>query len=222
MPVQWNRGCAAPSVLSSVTIRIRTPRGSTALSIIIRHDPETLRENVDVDAAQERLADIGALRSLTALTEKAELLRLLGRLDEAWDVATEAVRRTRFSGNRAELLIARVRRARLMQLRGRAEEALSELALCVEEARAHEWHLEHCVALHYRGLAFFALGEFKHAARDFDSAVAIGERVGAPEEELELARLGFVAASECQEKSLRRPRASDAVRGRRRATGDES
>ncbi|TCO37175.1 hypothetical protein EV639_105263 [Rathayibacter tanaceti] len=202
--------------------RIRTSRGSIALSIIIRHDPATLREEIDVDAAQERLEEIGALRSLAALTEKAELLRLLGRVDEAWDIANEAVRRTRFSGDRAELLSARVRRARLMQLRGRPDEALSELALCVEEARTHEWHLEHSLALKHRGLTFFELGEFGRAVRDFDAATALGERVGVPEEELEVARLGFAAASEFQDESERAPRTDGAVRGRRRADGDES
>lgn len=200
--------------------RIRTPRGSIALSIIIRHDPATLREEIDVDAAQDRLEEIGALRSLAALTEKAELLRLLGRIDEAWDIANEAVRRTRFSGNRAELLTARVRRARLMQLRGRPDEALSELALCVEEARTHEWHLEHSFALKHRGLAFFELGEYGRAVRDFDAATALGERVGVSEEELEVARLGFAAASEFQDESERGPRTDGALRGRRRA--DES
>ena len=203
-------------------VRIRTPRGSIALSIIIRHDPATLREEIDVAAAEERLAEIGALRSLAALTEKAELLRLLGRVDEAWDVANEAVRRTRFSGDRAELLTARVRRARLMQLRGRADEALSELALCVEEARTHEWHLEHSFALRHRALTFFELCEYGQAARDFDAATALGERVGVPEEELEVARLGFSAASEFQDESSRGPRADGVVRGRRRAEGDEA
>ncbi|MCJ1675097.1 MULTISPECIES: hypothetical protein [Rathayibacter] len=198
------------------------PRGRTALSIIIRHDPATLREEIDVDAAQDRLEEIGALRSLAALTEKAELLRLLGRLDEAWDIATEAVRRTRFSGDRAELLTARVRRARLMQLRDRSDEALSELTLCVEEARTHEWHVEHSFALKHRGLALFESGEYSQAARDFDAATALGERVGVEEEELEVARLGFAAASEFQDESTRGPRADGAVRGRRRAEGDEA
>ncbi|WP_197409338.1 MULTISPECIES: hypothetical protein [unclassified Rathayibacter] len=137
-------------------------------------------------------------------------------------MATEAVRRTRFSGDRAELLSARVRRARLMQLRGRTDEALSELALCVEEARTHEWHLEHSLALKHRGLTLFELGEYARAARDFDAATALGERVGVPEEELEVARLGFAAATEFQDESARGPRADGVLRGRRRAEGDES
>ncbi|MCM6761722.1 hypothetical protein NB037_04745 [Rathayibacter sp. ZW T2_19] len=133
-------------------------------------------------------------------------------------MANEAVRRTRFSGDRAELLTARVRRARLMQLRGRTDEALSELALCVEEAKTHEWHLEHSFALKHRGLTFFELGEYGRAARDFDAATALGERVGVPEEELEIARLGVSAATEFQGGAAR-DRTDGSVRGRRRADG---
>ncbi|NQX11896.1 hypothetical protein HQQ80_09700 [Microbacteriaceae bacterium VKM Ac-2855] len=192
-------------------------RESIILSIIIRHDPATLREEVDVSAAAERLDEIGTLRSLAALSEKVELLRLLDRLDEAWDVANEAVRRTRFSGDRAELITARARRGRLMQLRGKPDEALAELSLCVDEARTHEWHLEHAFALRMRGLAQFDAGEFGAAARDFDAASALGTRIGLPEEDLEVSRLGFVAASEMQDESLRERRADGQARGRRRA-----
>ncbi|NQX29672.1 hypothetical protein HQQ81_20185 [Microbacteriaceae bacterium VKM Ac-2854] len=192
-------------------------RESIVLSIIIRHDPATLREEIDVDAASERLDEIGTLRSLAALNEKVELLRLLGRLDEAWDVANEAVRRSRFSGDRAELLSARVRRARLMQLRGTTDAALSELSLCVDEAFTHEWHAEHAFALRHRGLTLFDLGDFGAAARDFDAAAALGSRIGLPEEDLELPRLGFVAASEAHDESLRDRREGGPVRGRRRA-----
>ena len=37
------------------------------------------------------------------------LLRLLGRLDEAYEVANEAVRQARFTGDREQLLGARIR-----------------------------------------------------------------------------------------------------------------
>ncbi|WP_181027192.1 MULTISPECIES: hypothetical protein [unclassified Rathayibacter] len=109
-----------------------------------------------------------------------------------------------------------------MQLRGRTDEALSELALCVEEARTHEWHLEHSFALKHRGLTFFELGEYGRAMRDFDAATALGERVGVPEEELEVARLGYAAASEFQDGTDREARTDGTARGRRRADGDES
>ncbi|WP_208856879.1 hypothetical protein [Rathayibacter oskolensis] len=109
-----------------------------------------------------------------------------------------------------------------MHLRGRTDEALSELALCVDEARTHEWHLEHSLALKHRGLTFFELADYARAARDFDAATALGERVGVPEEELEVARLGFAAATEFQDESTRGPRADGSVRGRRRADHDES
>lgn len=138
-------------------------------------------------------------------------------MDEAWDVANEAVRRTRFSGDRAELLSARVRRARLMQLRGKPDEALAELSLCVDEARTHEWHAEYAFALRHRALALFDLHEFGAAARDFDAASVLGTRIGVSEEDLEIARLGFIAASELHDESLRDRRPDGPVRGRRRA-----
>lgn len=104
-----------------------------------------------------------------------------------------------------------------MQLRGTTDAALSELSLCVDEAFTHEWHAEHAFALRHRGLTLFDLGEFGAAARDFDAAAALGSRIGLPEEELELPRLGFVAASEAHDESLRDRREGGPIRGRRRA-----
>ena len=51
------------------------------------------------------------------------LLRLLGRLDEAYEVANEAVRQARFTGDREQLLGARIRRAQVLQYQGKYEEA---------------------------------------------------------------------------------------------------
>lgn len=109
-----------------------------------------------------------------------------------------------------------------MQLRGRSDEALSELTLCVEEASTHEWHLEHSFALKHRGLAFFELGEYGRAARDFDAAIALGDRVGVPEEELEIVRLGSSAATELQGDSGRARRGRAVLGGPRRSEGDEA
>lgn len=177
----------------------------------------TLREEVDAEAATSRLDEIGALRSLSALNEKVTLLRLLDRLDEAWDVANEAVRRTRFAGDRAELLSSRIRRARVMQAKGKLDDSLSELGLCVEESRTHEWHVQHAVALHHRGLVRFEMGDYEIAARDFDAAVALGERIGADEAETERSRVAFAAATELHEQALRDEKSDAPARGRRRA-----
>ena len=97
------------------------------LSFIIGYDPITLREKVDLLAAGARLAELGNLRSLAALNEKVALLRLVGRLDEAWEIANEALRQSRFTGNREQAVASRIRRAQVLQFQGKLEEAVSEL-----------------------------------------------------------------------------------------------
>ncbi len=81
------------------------------MGVIVGYDPINLREKVDLKAAGERLDELGELRNATALNEKVTLLRLVGRLDEAWDMANDALRQARFSGDRQELCLARIRRA---------------------------------------------------------------------------------------------------------------
>ena len=75
------------------------------------------------------------MRSLSALNEKAVLLRLLDRLDEAYQVANEAVRQARFTGDREQLLGARVRRAQVLQYQGKADEAKSNLKQAGEKVK---------------------------------------------------------------------------------------
>ena len=62
--------------------RTPAPAGSGASFV-----PVTLRPAVDVDAAEACLAALGQSRSTTALGERADLLRTLGRLDEALAIA---------------------------------------------------------------------------------------------------------------------------------------
>ena len=56
------------------------------MSLILGYDPETLREQVDLDACDARLAELGDQRSLQALLERVWLLKVPGRLDDALDV----------------------------------------------------------------------------------------------------------------------------------------
>lgn len=149
------------------------------MSIITGFDLTTLREKVDVNAAAARLDELGPLRSLSALNEKTGLYRLLGRLDEAWTTANEAVRQTRFSGDREQLLGARIRRAQVQQYQGKLPAALSELSLCVEEAHVHEWSTLEAAAQLTRGKVYFDQGEFEDALSDFTAAVFLYERIGA-------------------------------------------
>lgn len=121
------------------------------------------------------MAELGELRSLAALNEKVSLLRLVGRLDEAWEVANEAARQARFTGSREDLLAARIRRAQVMQFMTRLEEALTELTTCVDEARAHDWFRLQAFALQHRGKVYFDQGHLEEALADFRASAALRE-----------------------------------------------
>ncbi|CAN5195153.1 hypothetical protein BH09ACT6_BH09ACT6_20570 [soil metagenome] len=155
------------------------------MSIVTGYDPKTLRETVDVAEAENRLAALGTLRSLSALNEKVSLLRLLGRLDEAWDIANEALRQARFSGDREQALAARIRRAQVQQYQGKLTPALTDLTICVEEARGHEWSALEATALHNRGTVYFDQRDYADALRDFKAAVFLWEKTGASIDQLE-------------------------------------
>lgn len=155
------------------------------MSIITGYDPRNLREKIDVAAASARLGELGQLRSLSALNEKVGLYRLLGRLDEAWTVANEAVRHTRFSGDREQLLGARIRRAQVQQYQGKLQAALSELSLCVDEARVHEWGPLEAASQLTRGKVLFDMGDYAAALADFKATVFLYEKMGASLDQLE-------------------------------------
>ncbi|WP_258046024.1 tetratricopeptide repeat protein [Leifsonia shinshuensis] len=155
------------------------------LSIILGYDPSTLRERVDLRAADERLEELGSLRSLSALNEKTVLLRLLGRLDEAYTVANEAVRQARFTGDREQLLGARIRRGQVLQYQGKFDEAIVELTGCVDEARGREWTALEAFAVQNRGKVHFDMQEYEAALSDMTAAVFLREKLGASPAEIE-------------------------------------
>ncbi|TAJ50089.1 MAG: hypothetical protein EPO52_01160 [Herbiconiux sp.] len=125
------------------------------------------------------------MRSLSALNEKVVLLRLAGRLDEAFIIANEAVRQARFSGDREMALGARVRRAQVQQYQGKYAAALQELGLCVEEAQNHEWGALEATATLSRGKVHFEMADYESALVDFKAAVFLMERQGASIDQLE-------------------------------------
>ncbi|RDV43065.1 hypothetical protein DOE76_19680 [Leifsonia sp. ku-ls] len=127
------------------------------------------------------------MRSLSALNEKTVLLRLLGRLDEAIEVANEAVRQARFTGDREQLLGARVRRAQVLQYQGKTDEAIVELTGCVDEARGREWTALEAFAIQNRGKVWFDTGEFENALADMTAAVFLREKLGASPAEIQAA-----------------------------------
>ena len=127
------------------------------------------------------------MRSLSALNEKTVLPRLLGRLDEAIEVANEAVRQARFTGDREQLLGARVRRAQVLQYQGKTDEAIVELTGCVDEARGREWTALEAFAIQNRGKVWFDTGDFENALADMTAAVFLREKLGASPAEIQAA-----------------------------------
>ncbi|HEV7848591.1 MAG TPA: tetratricopeptide repeat protein [Mycetocola sp.] len=165
------------------------------LSIILGYDAETLREKVDLKAVGERLAELGDMRSMSALCEKAWLLKVAGQLDEALDVANQCVRLARFTGDRKGLMQPRMLRAQVLQFRGAYDEALHELSSLINEAHTHDWRMLEALSLQHRGKVYFDQGEYKTALVDFRAAVRLRTDLGASDEEMEPA-LVAVAVTE--------------------------
>jgi tetratricopeptide (TPR) repeat protein len=168
-------------------------------SIIIGYDPVTLREKVDESALEARLDELGQLRSSDALNERVALLRLAGRLDEAWDVANEAVRQARFGGDRERLLLARVRRAQVQQFTGKLDAALVDLTSCVNEARAHDWASAEAFALQHRGKVNFELGNIPESLRDFRDALTIRVRIHSSPDMIDSSMIAIAVAEQVLE-----------------------
>ena len=155
------------------------------LSIIIGYDAVTLREKVDLQAATARLAELGNMRSLSALNEKVSLLRLLGQLDEAWEIANEAWRLSRFTGDREQAVASRIRRAQVLQYQGKLDEAALELNHCILDAETHDWTGAAADARQNHGKVLFDQGNLEAALADFTAAVFLREKDGATAAELE-------------------------------------
>ncbi|WP_240792283.1 MULTISPECIES: hypothetical protein [unclassified Salinibacterium] len=180
------------------------------MSIILGYDPTTLREKVDLNGAAARLEELGELRSSFALNEKVELLRLVGRLDEAWELANQTLRTARFSTTRDEICMARIRRAMVQRDLGKLEPALVELNSCVDEARAHEWAEIEARALLERGRVQFELGEYKAALIDFRGAVTIRVRIGASAADVDNAMMATaIAESYVDDPAVQRSQGAD-------------
>ncbi|WP_363319485.1 hypothetical protein [Leifsonia williamsii] len=113
------------------------------------------------------------------------LLRLLGRLDEALQIANEAVRQARFTGDREELLGARIRRAQVLQYQGKFDEAVVELTGCVDEAAGREWTALEAFAVQSRGKVYFDMKDYENALTDMKAAVFLREKLGASPAEID-------------------------------------
>ncbi|WP_235940927.1 tetratricopeptide repeat protein [Paramicrobacterium fandaimingii] len=158
------------------------------------YDAATLREKVDLKAVGERLDELGNMRSLEAMCEKAWLLKVAGQLDDALDSANAAIRVARFTGNRRDLMRPRMLRAQVLQFRAEFEPALHELNSLIEEAHTHEWHLYEAFALQHRGKVYFDQEEYELALADFRAAIHIRRDAGASESQIESSLVAIAVA----------------------------
>jgi tetratricopeptide (TPR) repeat protein len=164
------------------------PRAADTLlkmSLILGYDPTTLRERVDLLEVGRRLDELGEMRSLDALSERAWLLKVTGRLDEAMDVANQALRLARFTGDRKDILRPRILRAQVLQYSAHFAEAAAELTACIDEAHTQGWRALESVALQHRGKVAFDQALYAEALEDFRASVALREKLGASQDQLE-------------------------------------
>ncbi|NII51946.1 tetratricopeptide repeat protein [Frigoribacterium endophyticum] len=151
-------------------------------------DPVSLRTAVDVGAAEARLAALGQSRSTSALGERADLLRTLGRLDEALAIAEEAFRLAHFTGDRADSTAARIRRAHVLREQGKLERALNDLHTSRITASTEEWRDLETAAAELEGYTLFDLGRHDEAQEALQQAVVAFEATGAPRDRVEALR----------------------------------
>ncbi|MCU1529205.1 MAG: hypothetical protein JWP75_2968 [Frondihabitans sp.] len=145
-------------------------------------DPVSLRPAIDAAGIELRLAELGASRSTAALGERADLLRMLGRLDEALAIAEEAFRLAHFTGDRADSTAARIRRAYVFKEQGRLERALNDLHTSHLSAATEEWHELEAAAAELEGYTLYDLERYEEARTALGAALAAYEKAGAPAE----------------------------------------
>lgn len=155
------------------------------MGFILGWDPETLRETVDLRAVGERLTELGGMRSLAALSEKASLLCLADQLEEALATANQALREARFTGDRETTARARVRRASVLRRQGKTAQATKDLSDVIAEASTHEWRHTEAQARVQRAGAHFDADELEAAAADLRTGADLERRLQVPDAELE-------------------------------------
>lgn len=156
--------------------------------------PISLRPAVDVDAVHQRLRDLGQSRSTDALAERAELLRLLGRLDESLVIAEEVFRLAMFTGERQDKVAARIRRAHVLHDLGRHDRAASEAALARDTAATEEWPELEGAAAEIEGWSLFENDRFDEARAALSRAYQAFRQAGAPSERTDALRTAVEAA----------------------------
>ena len=148
------------------------------MSLIRGYDQDTLREKVDIDECEARLAEIDSQRSLPALLERVWLLKVLDRLDEALALADETVRQARMAGTRKDVLRARVLHATILQYRG---------------AEGQRWLSIAAFAYQHHGKNAYDAGDYETARESFKQSLFLRRESGAEDSELETALLAIEA-----------------------------
>jgi len=155
-------------------------------SYFLGYDPASLAERFDVATAQRRLDELADERSIAALTEKIGLLRVTGQIQEAHEVATEALRQARLAGDREPLCRVKVARAQLLREEGKHEQAIHELSDSIVEATASGWWAVLADARRQRALVRVELGDHDTACEDLNEALAVLVRGNAAPREIDV------------------------------------
>jgi tetratricopeptide (TPR) repeat protein len=169
-------------------------REGVRVSYIHGYDPVTLREVVVERECRDRLEELGDQRSLPALLERVWLLKVLGRLDDALEVADLTVRTARMAGTRKDLLRARILHATVLQFRGSLAAAEQELTTCALEAEGAGWASIAAFAYQHRGKVHYDAEDFDAARADFKRALFARQSIAAPDDQLESTLLAIDAA----------------------------
>ena len=140
---------------------------------------------IDEATAKARLNELGTARSTAAVAERAELLRVLGRLDEALATAEESYRLAFFTGDREQLTEARLRRARVLHDTGALERAATEVKACRQTARTESWGELEASALYQLASVLVDLGRLEEARVSVSELIQLSVAHGAPLEQLE-------------------------------------
>lgn len=172
------------------------------MSFINGYDPETLREQVDVQECQARLLEIGDQRSLPALLERVWLLKVTDKVEDALDLSAQSVRLARMAGTRKDLLRARILHATVQQARGERAAAEQELTACAEEAEGQEWSSIAAFAYQHRGKVFYDDSDYESARHDFKRALFLRQESGTPDDQLESTLMAIDAADRRRSSSL--------------------
>ncbi|MFP7761271.1 hypothetical protein [Marisediminicola sp. LYQ134] len=146
---------------------------------------DSFHDTPDETAARARLDELGTARSTAAVAERAELLRVLGRLDDALAMAEESYRLAFFTGDREQLTEARLRRARVFQDQGALERALTEVKACRQTAHTESWGELEASALYQLASVLVDLGKLDEAREAVSELIRLRVAQGAPPEQLE-------------------------------------